>query len=122
MSWFDGKRVKLAEGRGNKKAAQNRLDELRFEAAHNPHPDSSEPTVAAIIERYQGFAEKRIAATTLASRKPYLQSFAEETGWRKVSDCRPDHMETWLDRHPEWESDWTKNGAIRNVQVAFRRG
>jgi integrase len=119
MSWLNGKRVKLAEGKRNKKAAQDRFDELRFEAVHNPHPDSAEPTVASVIERYSEFAEKRIAASTLATRKPYLQSFAEEAGWRKIADCRPDHMESWLDKHPEWESDWTKNAAIRNVQVAF---
>jgi integrase len=28
-------------------------------------------------------------------------------------------MEAWLDEHPEWRSDWTKNSALRNVQAAF---
>ena len=119
MVWFNGQRVKLAEGRKNKKAAQDRYDELRFEAARNPHPDSGNATVASIIERYQSFAEKRLAEGTKASRWPYLQSFAETHGWRLISEARPDHMQQWLDSHPEWESDWTKSGALRNVQVAF---
>jgi integrase len=28
-------------------------------------------------------------------------------------------MREWLNSHPKWKSDWTKNGAVRNVQVAF---
>jgi integrase len=28
-------------------------------------------------------------------------------------------MDDWIRKHPAWKSDWTKNGAIRNVQVAF---
>ncbi|HUY87363.1 MAG TPA: hypothetical protein VMV10_01385 [Pirellulales bacterium] len=112
MVWVNGKREKLAEGKKNKKAASDRYDELRFEAVRNPHPDAEQPTVASVIERYQGFAEKRLAGSTLATRTPYLQSFAESHGWRQVAEARPDHMEEWLDKHPEWASDWTKNAAI----------
>ena len=119
MVWSNGKREKLAEGRSNKKAAQDRLIELRFETNRNPHPDAGQPTVASVIERYQTFAEKRLSTSTQATRQPYLQSFAEAHGWRNIADARPDHMEAWLDEHPEWQSDWTKNAAIRNVQVAF---
>lgn len=119
MVWCAGRRVKLAEGKKNKKAAQDRYDELRFEASRNPHPDSGAATVASVIERYQSFAANRLSASTLASRWPYLQSFAEAHGWRSIAEARPDHMQQWLDAHPEWESDWTKSGAIRNVQVAF---
>ncbi len=110
MVWFNGKREKLAEGKTNKKAAQDRLVELRFETSRNPHPDAGQPTVASVIERYQTFAEKRLSASTQATRQPYLQSFAEAHGWRNITDSRPDHMEAWLDEHPEWQSDWTKNG------------
>jgi hypothetical protein len=41
MVWFAGRRVKLAEGKKNKKAAQDRYDELRFEASRNPHSVST---------------------------------------------------------------------------------
>ena len=119
MVWLHGRRVKLAEGKKNKQAAQDRYDELRFEASRNPHPDSGAATVASVIERYQGFAQKRLAANTLAARRLYLQSFAEAHGWRSVAEARPDHMLEWLDQHPEWQSDWTKHSAIRHVQTAF---
>lgn len=119
MVWLNGQRVKLAEGKKNKKAAQDRYDELRFEASRNPHPDSGAATVASVIERYQQFADKRLAETTKKTRWPYLQSFAEAHGWRSTGDARPDHMQDWLDQHPEWESDWTKHTALFSVQVAF---
>ena len=119
MVWLDGKKEKLAKGRKNRKVAEQRLLELRFEATRNPAPEVSEQTVASIIETYWGFAEKRLAESTLAVRNPYLQSFAEMNGWRTVAECKPFHMESWLNSHPEWISDWTKSSAIRNVQVAF---
>ncbi len=119
MVWLNGKKEKLAKGRKNQKAAEQRLLELRFEATRNPDPEVPEQTVASIIETYWGLAEKRLAESTLAVRKPYLQSFAEMHGWRPVAQCKPFHMESWLNSHPEWTSDWTKLSAVRNVQVAF---
>ncbi len=40
MVWFNGRKVKLAEGRKNKKEAQDRFDELRYEASKNPPPET----------------------------------------------------------------------------------
>jgi len=119
MVWLDGRKMKLAKGRESKKAAEQRLLELRYQASKNPDPDSPDQTVASVIETYQGFAKKRLASSTLEVRSPYLQSFAESHGWRLIGECRPHHMEAWIDRHPEWMSDWTKCSAISNVQAAF---
>jgi integrase len=117
MVWLGGRRCKLAEGKHNKKQAELKLLELRLEAAKNPHSDDPEQTVASVIDTYQGFAHKRLAASTNATRDPYLQSFAESHGWRNIRDCKPHHMEAWVDAHPGWKSD--KSSAIRNVQAAF---
>jgi hypothetical protein len=119
MAYVNGRKEKLAEGRGNKKQAVIRLKELQLQVLTNPAPESPEQTVASVIEGYQDFASRRLAASTVAMRWPYLQSFAEKHGWRLVSQCRPEHIDQWLDEHPGWKSDWTKNSAIRNVQVAF---
>jgi integrase len=119
MAWIDGRKEKLAKGKANRKAAEIKLLELRLQAAKNPVPDSPDQTVASVIETYQSLNKKRLAASTWAVRTPYLQSFAEAHGWRLIADCKPLHMEEWLDEHPEWASDWTKSGAARNVQVAF---
>jgi hypothetical protein len=97
MVWLDGEKHKLAKGRKNKKAAEERLPELRLEASRNPEPDSPDQTVASVIETYQEFARKRLAQSTLSVRTPYLQSFAEAHGWRRICECKPYHMEAWLD-------------------------
>jgi integrase len=115
MAYVGGEKKKLAQGRENKKAARTKLNQLLSVASVN----SDETTVAAVIERYLADVADQLAANTLAVRNPYLQSFAEMHGWRRIEDCRPSHMRAWLKAHPEWKSDWTKNGAIRNVQVAF---
>ena len=98
---------------------RGRLRELLVEADRNPPPDSPRQTVVSVIETYLSFAETRLAAGTLGIRKPFLQSFAEAHGFRLIVQCKPFHLEAWLDAHPEWKSDWTKNSALRNVQAAF---
>lgn len=65
------------------------------------------------------FARKRLAPGTLELREPFLQSFVEAYGRQLVSKSKPFHMEAWLDDHSEWENDWTKYSALRNVRVAF---
>ena len=78
MVWLNGKKEKLAKGKKNKKAAEQRFLELRFEASKNPDPDSPKQTIASIIETYQGIAKRRLAKGTMEVRWPYLQSFAGE--------------------------------------------
>jgi integrase len=119
MAWIGGRKQKLAKGKANKKAAKDRLEELRVEARKNPPPGNPDQTVASVIETYQEFENRRLAPSTAATRGVYLQSFAEVHGWRLVCDSAPLHLKGWLNSHPEWKSDWTKNGAIRYVQIAF---
>jgi hypothetical protein len=125
-AWIDGKRVPIAEGKRNKKAAEDRLKDLQYTARHNPHPDSGRHTVASIIERYLDVPFKTLAGESQKARQHYLQSFAEAHGFRPVVDAkddptavRKDHVQAWLLAHPEWESDWTKRDAVRAVQGAW---
>jgi hypothetical protein len=101
MAWVSGKKVKLAKGRKNKRAAQDELAAIRYEASKNPPPESPDQTVASVIETYLTFARPKLAPSTLELRQPYLQSFAETCGWRTVSECLPLHMEAWLQEHPD---------------------
>jgi integrase len=117
--WLNGKRVRLAEGRKNRRAAREKLQDLQHQARANPLPACGEQTVASVIEAYLAHATGRIADSTLAVRKPYLQSFAEHCGPQTMPQCSPEDLEAWLELHPEWVSDWTKNGAVRTVQGAF---
>ena len=118
MAYIAGKRVKLAEGKKNKKAAQDRLTELLYLGSKNPAPENDQ-TVASVIERYIAIVFPTLAKNTVSGRNCYLQSFAEEHGWRLVSACRKDHLQEWMLKHPEWESDWTKRSVIRVINYAF---
>src|SRR5262249_34288342 len=42
-------------------------------------------------------------------------------GWRHVNDrdCIPFHVTQWLDAHPDWKSDWTRNNAVAVVLRPF---
>jgi hypothetical protein len=114
MAWIDHRKVKLAKGKANKKAAKERLDELRVQARKNPPPGTPQ-RVASVIEAYQEFEGRLLAPSTMATRFPYLQSFAEACGWKAVSECTPLDMRQWLNSHPEWKSDWTRAREIAGV-------
>jgi integrase len=119
-AWVNGRRTKLlraSETDKNLRKAQRILEDVSHDAKHGTLYVPSQQTVTSVIDEY--LKQAKLAASTLAMRKPYLNSFKAFNGRRRVDDCLPDHMEEWLEAHPEWVSDWTKNGAIRNVQVAF---
>lgn len=107
------------QGPTYKKAAQEQLEELRVLARRNPEPEAPDQTVLSVIERYIEVRFPSLAETTVAQRKPYLQSFAEMHGFRGVEECGADHIEEWLNAHSEWESDWTKRDAVMSVQTVF---
>ena len=117
--YCDGKKVPLAKGKPNLKAAKDALLKMQALARFNPSPDSPNQTVLSVIERYIEVAFPKLSPETRKLRTGYLQSFAELHGWREVTVCRPDHMEEWMNKHPEWVSDWTKRDAIMAVQTVF---
>jgi integrase len=125
-AWIGGKKTKLLkakESEANTRRAQkilkSRLQEREFQVRFNVQPERSDQTVASVLEAYQENAKASLGSGTRRIRFAYQQSFAEAHGWRKVNECKPSHMRSWLDSHTEWESDWTKNRALRDVQVAF---
>jgi integrase len=118
-AWIDGKRVRLVEGKKNKRAADDRLKDLQYVARNNPHSDDPQQTVASVIERYMAVVFPALADETRKTRTGYLQDFAEAHGRRQVAEARKDHVQEWVLAHPEWKSDWTKRDAVRTVQGAF---
>src|SRR4051794_20445144 len=121
MAQVDRKQEKLARGKENKRAAEQRLRDLLSVRELNPEPESGRLTVAAVIDLYIEFAKTRIAPVVLEERTRYFQNFAEEHGYRVVNDkeCLPYHLTSWLDAHPEWASDWTKHHAIAIIHRPF---
>jgi integrase len=117
--WFNGKRHRLAEGKSARKAAQQAHLDLLYTASHNPPPEAPEQTVVSVIERYLSVALPSLSDQTRFLRTMYLQSFAEMHGWREVNKCRPDHLQEWVLKNPQWVSDWTKRDAVSAVQIVF---
>src|SRR6516225_10271254 len=116
MVQLDGKQVKLAKGRKCRPEAERRFHELMLQRGTNPPPESPEPTVASIFETYLGSARKRLAERSLYERRLILQRFAEAHGFRKVAECLPFHLSSWIDANPQWASDWTVAQVINVVQ------
>jgi len=121
-AWLNGRRERLAKGKANKNAARLRLAELQLEAAKNPGIDSDKQTVASVIESYLDEVKDgkdKVAPSTFALKKFYLQDLAERHGWRGIANAKPIHLTQWVGKHAEWKSDWTKSTALNIVQRAF---
>jgi integrase len=121
MTTINHEKIKLVKGRDKRAEANKKLRELLQLRDLNPTPESGELTVAAVIDLYLTHAETRLSERSLYGRKAYLQSFAEAHGFRRVNDrdCLPFHLTSWIDAHPEWESDWTKQHAIAVIPRPF---
>lgn len=120
--WYikiNGKQEKLVKGKANKSAAVKRWHELMAECARNPSIESDDQTVASVIDLYLNHISKSRAPRTYDECRRYLQRFAECHGFRNVRDCRPIHLTTWLDSHPEWVSDWTLRSVVGVIHRPF---
>lgn len=114
-----GKRVRLADGRKNKKLALDKFHELMVEARINPVPDADRPTVLSIIEAYLDHAQRHLVARNYEEQRSLLQRFAEAYGFREVADCKAFHLQQWLDATPEWKSTWTLRRVAATVMRVF---
>ena len=119
MVEIGGRQLRLANGRERKAEAERKYHTLMAEIAANPPVDGGDPTVASIIDAYLDFAQHRDSPRTFYERKLILQQFVDAHGFRRVKDCLPYHMTTWLDGHPSWKSDWTRATALKLVHRPF---
>jgi integrase len=121
-AWYvtlNGKRIRLAQGKANKKLADTKSHELMLEVASNPAPESDRPTVVSIIEAFLTHAARHLDARSLYERRSILQRFAEAHGFRLIADCRPIHLTRWLDDNTQWKSDWTLSTVVATVKRPF---
>jgi integrase len=121
-AWYvtlNGRRLRLARGKANKKLAEAKFHELMLELAATPAPDSDRPTVVSIIEAFLAHAERHYDPRSFAERRSILQRFAEAHGFRAAADCKPFHLTGWLDANPQWASDWTISHVVAVVKRPF---
>ena len=110
VAYIGGAKNKLAQGRENKKAARTKLNELLSVAVVN----GDETTVAAVIERYLAAVGDELAANTIELRKPYLQSFADLHGWRRIEDCLAEGASGMAKRLDEKRRDTKRPGGLQS--------
>jgi integrase len=121
MTTINRKKIKLVKGKDKRAEASKKLRELLTLRDLNPSPESGDLTVAAVIDLYLTHAKTKLSERSLYGRKLYMQSFAEAHGFRRINDkeCIPFHLTSWIDAHPEWASDWTKQHAIAVIHRPF---
>ena len=115
MVTLGGQKVRLAQGRENKKLAEQKFHEL---AAVRPQPPEA-PTarVADIIEAFLAWTKLHRSAETNRNYIWYGQSFAEHSGFITVAELKPIHVTRWVDER-QWKGT-TERNARRSIYRAF---
>lgn len=73
--------------------------------------------VQDVVDLYLAGARRELA--DFDSRQRTLNDFAASYGAFQLADCRPYHVQLWLDAHPQWESNNTRRRNLAGVNAAF---
>jgi integrase len=111
---FNGRKVRLAKGRDNEKAAQQAFYKLMANGS-GKLPEADTLRVATVCDLFLDYSEKHHVPDTFAWYKQYLQDFCDLHGALLVQDLKPLHVSRWLDSHPGWK------GARRCAVIAIKR-
>jgi integrase len=115
MVTLGGQKVKLAQGRENKKLAEDKFHELA--AVRIKAPEATSARVADVIEAFLTWANKHLTAETLRNYTWYGQQFSEAFGYILASEFRPIHVTRWVDSH-KWGTT-TEYNARRSIKRVF---
>jgi integrase len=118
MVTLAGKKIRLAEGRPNKKIAERKFHELAAIRPLVTQPVAI--TVADIIERFLATNSKRLPSgeiensETMRSYKWYGQAFAEYIGDLLVTELQPIHVTEFVKSKERW-GQTTQYNARRSI-------
>jgi integrase len=115
MVTLGGVKTRLAEGKHNKKAAEDKFHELCLQRSRAP--ESSSARVADIIEAFLAWAKIHRSDETNRNYIWYGQKFSEHVGYLQLSELKPIHVTRFVDKHG-WK-DTTERNARRSVYRAF---
>lgn len=115
MVTLGGQQVKLAKGRANKKAAEQKFHELM--AVKPEAPESPTARVADVIEAFLAWSKAHRSAETNRNYLYYGQLFSEHSGFVKATELKPFHVTRWVDERG-WTST-TERNARRSITRAF---
>ena len=106
MITIGSQKVRLAKGRENRKAAEQKFHELMI--VRHTSPDADTARVADLVEAFLDSAKKNCAEDTYRNYRFYGQSFAEVCGKHAVSDLKPFHITAWVNGKP-WNNTTERN-------------
>ena len=115
MITLGGKKVRLAQGKENKKLAEQKFHELAILQARVPEAPSAR--VADVIESFLAWAKRHRSEETLRNYVWYGQQFSEHSGYLLVSELKPIHLTRWIDTK-QW-GQTTEHNARRSLHRAF---
>jgi integrase len=118
-AWYvkiDGKQVRLAKGKANKKAAAEAFHRLM---ALGPAglPKNQEITAAHVCDLFLDWSKKHHDARTFDWYASFLNDFCghKRLGVLTASQVKVFHVTQWLDAHPKWK------GSRRNAVICVKR-
>jgi integrase len=115
MVTLDGRQVKLAKGRENKRLAEQKFHELM--AVKPVAPEGPAARVADVVDAFLAWSKVHRSAETNRNYVWYGQSFSDHSGFVKASELRPFHVTRWVDERG-WKST-TERNARRSITRAF---
>jgi integrase/recombinase XerD len=115
MVTLDGKKVRLAPGKSDRKVAEQKFHELK--AVQSRPADRCDARVADVIESFLEWSKVHRSTETCRNHVWYGQQFSEHCGYLKATEVRPIHVTRFVDGHG-WGST-TERNARRSVYRAF---
>lgn len=76
-------------------------------------------TVAELVDQYLARIKRKIGARTYAERERLLLQYRAHAGDSLISELIPDDLQSYLDSHTEWASDWTLHGVCGILKLPF---
>ena len=115
MVTLGGKKVRLAQGKENRRQAEQKFYELAAQQTRTPEAPSAR--VADVIEAFLAWAARHRSEETLRNYVWYGQKFSEHSGYLHATALKPIHVTRWLDDH-NW-GQTTERNARRSIYRAF---
>jgi len=115
MVTIAGERIRLAQGKKNRKAALQKFHELM--ADRSEVPESPTARVADLFESFLAWTKIHRSPETNRNYVWYGQSFSEHSGYMKATELKPIHVTRWVDEN-KW-TQTTERNARRSIYRAF---
>lgn len=115
MVTLGGQKIRLVQGRANRKEAERKFHERKAMTAQAPEAPTAR--VVDILESFLDWSHNHLSAETRRNLKWFGEMFAEHSGYILASDLRPIHLTRWID-----EKAWgptTERNARRSIGRAF---